>query len=171
MTSRITRRYNEDFKKNAVSTLLRPQSPGLSAIARKFNIPTGTLYSWKLKYANSSNMKNNNKKIKKWSPEQKLEIILKTSSMSNNELGEYLRSNGLHSCDINSFKEEFLSSLNAKISTSKTTSTPEVSKLKKNNKALERDLTRTKKALAEQSARIILLKKSHEIWGDPEEEE
>lgn len=160
--------YTESFKENAVRKLVGPGSPGLNATARKIGLPASTLYGWKKKYAMHSSMKNNNKGSKVWTPEQKLEVVMKAFSMSENELGEYLRSNGLYSSDLDAFREECLSGLKSK---GRPKLDPEVVGLRKEKKTLERDLKRTEKALAEQSARIILLKKSHEIWGDPEDEE
>jgi len=161
--------YTEDFKKNAVETLLRPGSGGLSVTSRKLNIPDTTLIGWKKKYGNISSMKKSkNKSNNDWTPEQKLEAIAKTYSMNENELGEYLRANGLYSSDLESFKTDALNGFKSK---GRPKLDPEVIELRKEKKLLKRDLKRNQKALAEQSARIILLKKSHEIWGEPEEDE
>ena len=81
--------YTEDFKKNAVETLLRPGSGGLSVTSRKLNIPDTTLIGWKQTDGNISSMKKSkNKSNNDWTPEQKLEAIAKTYSMNENELGE-----------------------------------------------------------------------------------
>jgi transposase-like protein len=157
--------YSDDFKKNAVETLLRPNSGGLRATSRKFNIPDSTLFGWKKKYAINDSMK---KTKNDWSPEQKLEALIKTASMNQEELGKYLRSNGLHSSDLENFKKSYIEGVSAK---GRPTLDPEIVALRKKNKALDKNLKRNQKALAEQSARIILLKKSHEIWGTPEEDE
>jgi len=161
--------YSEDFKQNAVKKLLSPGSGGLRATAVKMGIPQSTLFGWKEKYAKNSTMKKSkNKTIADWTAEEKLDAIIKTASMNEHELGEYLRSNGLHSSDLESFKKEFLTGVKAK---GRPVVTQEVVKLRKKNKALEKNLKKKDKALAEYSARVILLKKSHEIWGDPEDEE
>lgn len=83
------------------------------------------------------------------------------------ELGIFLRENGLHSFQLEAFKDEMLNSLNPK-AFSKTDN--QLNELKKKNKELENQLARTQSALAEYSARVILLKKSQEIWGDQEVE-
>lgn len=161
--------YNEGFKRSAVEKLFRPTSLGLSDVARELGIPTTTLFGWKKKYANHSIMKKTKEERKRdWSPEEKLDAIIKTSSMSEHELGEYLRVNGLHTSDLERFREESLSGFKSK---GRPRLDPELIGLRKEKKILERSLKRTEKALAEQSARIILLKKSHEIWGEPEDEE
>lgn len=162
-----TSAYSEEFRMNALQKLLSPGSPGLREIAENIGIPWSTLYSWKRKYASKTPMKKN-KRIENWSLEQKLEAVVKTSSMSENELGEYLRGNGLHSSDVESFKMEFLKTASEK---GRPKLDPEVARLRTQNKTLERELKRKDTALAEYCARVILLKKSHEIWGDPEEGE
>jgi transposase-like protein len=164
----LNKTYSKAFKLNAVEQLLAANSGGLTATACKIGIPNSTLNVWKKKYGSESTMKNSNKKIDDWTPEQKLEAINKTYSMSENELGEYLRATGLYSSDLENFKSEVLNGFKSK---GRPKLDPEVSELRKQNKRLERDLKNKDKALAEYSARVILLKKSHEIWGTPEDEE
>ena len=159
--------YSESFKKNAVEKFLSSNSGTLKSTADKLGVPISTLYGWKHKYANITSM-TKSKKIKNYSPEQKLEILIKTSSMTEPELGTYLRSEGMLSSDLELFKSDLISSVPAK---GRPKLDPEVIAIRKDNKLLKRDLKKTQRALAEQSARIILLKKSHEIWGVPEDDE
>jgi transposase-like protein len=175
MSSGQTTSYSEAFKANAIKALLQPDSGGLAKTARKFNIAPSTLFGWKKKCANQSSMKNQkqpSKNATKCSPEEKLNAVIKTGSMSANEMGEFLRANGLHSNDLIIFKEEILTGVKTnQIGKGRPKIDPEITELRKSKKNLERSLKRTESALAEQSARIILLKKSHEIWGEPEDEE
>ncbi len=166
---RTIQNYTESFKKNAVKKLLMDGSAGVTEIASKLDIAPSTLFGWKKKYANQSIMKKTkNKTIDDWMPEQKLETLLKTANLGEHELGEYLRSNGLHSSDLEAIKTEFIAALPTK---GRPKLDPEVVELRKQKKALQKDLKKKNIALAEYSARVILLKKSHVIWGDPEDEE
>ena len=116
-------------------------------------------------------MKKHKSKVKSkntWSPEEKLEAIINQKVMSENEFGEYLRANGLHSVDVDNFKTEYLELLSTKKENKQNS---EILDLRKEKKELERDISRKDKALAEMSARIVLLKKSHLLWGAPEEDE
>jgi transposase len=160
--------YSELFKQRAVQQSLLPGSPGLNATANKIGIPTSTLFDWKKKYANNVSMKKTKSVAGSWTPEKKLQVIIETSSLSENELGEYLRKHGLHSSDIKEWKEECLSGFKSRGRPKKD---PEFFELRKEKKDLERDLRRKEKALAEMSARVILLKKSQEIFGEIEEDE
>ena len=177
MSSRTITSYSKDFKANAVKALFQKDSEGLASTARKYNIATSTLFGWKEKYANESSMENKILKIARksttnLSPEKKLDTIIKTGAMSANEIGKFLRENGLHSNDLILFKEEIIAGVKANHkSKGRPKADPEVAELRVSNKSLKRSLNRTESALAEQSARIILLKKSHEILGKPEDDE
>ncbi len=165
------RTFSEDFKKTVIQKLLVPDSPGPSKIAEEFGIHDSTLYNWKQKYAKSLIMKNSkNSNVKDLSAEQMLEAIIKTASMDEQEFGEYLRSNGLHSSDLEGFKAEFIN-LKKEKKRGRPQLDPELVTLRKEKIQMERNLRRNEKALAEYAARVILLKKSHEIWGTNEDDE
>lgn len=156
----------EEFKRSAVKKLLT-SNQGLNATARNIGIAPSTLYGWKKKYAKHMPMKKK-KNVSNWTPEQKLEAVIKTASMSEQELGEFLRSNGLHSTDLESFKKDCLPSASNK---GRPRLDPEVVKLRNEVKALTKNLRRKDATLSEYAARVVLLKKSHEIWGTKEEDE
>jgi len=136
----------------------------LVSLAQEHDLPVSTLYGWKQKYAKRAGMSKSNK----WTPERKLEAIIKTASMSENELGEYLRKNGLHSSDLEQWKNDFYGSQKAPGRPKKD---PELLRLEGNEKKLKKELRRKERALAEMSARVVLLKKSHEIFGGDEDDE
>ena len=120
--------------------------------------------NWKKTYANLEPMKES----KDWTPEKKLQIIAQTLSMTEHELGEFLRANGLHSAELEEWKQNFYSSQKT---VGRPKLDPELVALRAEKKSLTSDLKRKDKALAEMSARIILLKKSRLIWGDGEDDE
>jgi len=161
--------YNTDFKEMAVRKLLLPGAPTLTEVAREIGISPSTLFGWKQKYVNGSGMKSKkSKSAKNWTAEQKLKAVAETLSLSENELGEYLRKNGLHSSDLQEWKDQFLKSQKG---AGRPKKDPEIFQLKKKEKELQRELRRKDKALAEMSARVILLKKSHAIFGVDEDDE
>ena len=166
----ICRVYSEGFKKAAVQKALSSSTLSISGTARHLGIPTSTLFQWRDKYANSSVMKqtNNRTSVKDWTAEEKLEAIIKTTKMSENELGEYFRSKGLNSYDLETFKNDYIASSKPR---GRPKLDPEIVQLRSDNKELKKDLNKKDKALAEMSTRVILLKKSRLLWGDPEDEE
>jgi trans-2-enoyl-CoA reductase len=88
--------------------------------------------------------------------------------MNENEIGEFLRSNGLHANELEEWKQLFYSALKP---VGRPKLDPELVELRADKKELEKDLKRKDKALAEMSARVILLKKSHLLFGVNEEDE
>lgn len=123
-----------------------------------------SIRKWIEAYAKTPSMK----KSKEWTPESKLEAIIKTATMNENQLGEYLRTNGLHSSQIEQWKQDIYSSQK---SAGRPKVDPELVELRSKEKELSKDLKRKDRALAEMSARIVLLKKSRLIWGESEEDE
>lgn len=160
--------YSKEFKDAAVKKYLS-STTSYPKLSESLGVSCSTLHKWVKEYGRVSPMKNpKTKNPDKWSPEKKLEAIIKTAAMNDDDFGEYLRSNGLHSDDLERFKNSFIESQNSK---GRPKLDPELVALRKENKTLDKSLRRNQKALAEQSARIILLKKSHEIWGTDEDDE
>lgn len=132
--------------------------------AEKNGIHHTSIRNWIKSYASTSGMKKSND----WTPEKKLEVIIKTAAMTENQRGEFLRSNGLHSSELEQWKQDFYSSQQA---AGRPRVDPEVIKLRNKEKELSKDLRRKDRALAEMSARVILLKKNHLIFGETEDDE
>jgi transposase len=141
-----------------------PGGPSISETSEKIGVHHTSIRNWMKTYGNLPGMK----KSKEWTPEAKLEAIVKTSTMGENELGEYLRANGLHSTEIEQWKQDFYGSQK---SAGRPKLDPELAELRNKEKELSKDLRRKDRALAEMSARIVLLKKSRLIWGDNEDDE
>lgn len=161
-------RYSEGFKSAAIKRHLLPGGPSLTELSRELGMHVTTIKYWRDKYGKQFSMGSSNKTSKKLSPEEILKIINETSSLSENDLGKYLREKGLHASDIDQWKQSFFDSQKT-VGRAKLDS--EVVSLRKDKKELECNLRRKDKAMAELSARVILLKKSHKIFGVKEDDE
>ena len=155
--------YSEEFKQSIIQKSLLPGGPSLRSLALNNGLIPTTVYSWKYKYANHSKMKKS-----KRTAEQRLQIIIETSSLSESQLGEYLRKNGLHSSDIDIWTKEFLSGVKT---VGRPKLDPELEKSKNKEKELQKNLRRKDKALAEMAARVILLKKTQLLYVGEEDDE
>jgi transposase len=156
--------YSPEFKQSIVQKILMPGGPSIAETSEKTGVHHTSIRNWLKTYANVRGMK----KTKEWTPEAKLKAIAETLTMSENELGEYLRANGLHSTEIEQWKQDFYG---AQKSAGRPKLDPELVELRNKEKELSKDLRRKDRALAEMSARIVLLKKSRLIWGDNEDDE
>jgi transposase len=157
-------RHSTAFKESIIKKICLPGGPTIMQISKELGIHHVTIRNWMKIYANISIMKDSND----WTPERKLEAIIKTASMNENELGEFLRANGLHSKAIEEWKHDIYI---AQRPVGRPKLDPELVELRAKEKELSRDLKRKDKALAEMSARIILLKKSNLFFGGTEDDE
>ncbi len=157
-------RYSPEFKQSAVQKISTPGGPSVAQLAKDLGVHYTSVYAWVKEHANLTSMK----KSKEWTPEAKLEAIIKTATMNENELGEFLRANGLHSTEIDQWKKDIYS---AQKSAGRPKLDPELALLRAKEKELSKDLKRKDRALAEMSARVILLKKSRLLFGETEEDE
>jgi transposase-like protein len=157
-------KYSADFKQSIVQKILMPGGPTIMQTSEKIGVHHASIRNWVKSYGNRSGMKKTNE----WTPEKKLQAIAHTLSMSEKELGEFLRANGLHSSDLEQWKQDFYSSQQT---VGRPKNDRELNQLRAKEKELSKELRRKDRALAEMSARVILLKKSHAIFGEPEDDE
>ena len=162
----MSKHYSQELKNAALEKLLSPNKQSLYKVSETMGIPASTLYGWKQSCGNTRSMKKN-KKFASYTREQKFDLLLKTSAMSENERGVFLRENGLHSDDLTNLREEIIKGPEAP---KNPTVPPETIELRRTLHKLENELKRKDRALSEFAARVILLKKSQEIWGDPEDD-
>jgi transposase-like protein len=160
----VKKNHSPEFKESVVQKISMPGGPSIMEMSEKMGIHHSTIRRWISIYANTNPMK----KSKEWTPEAKLKAIAETLNMTDDQLGEYLRTNGLYSSDLDQWRQDFYSSQK---SSGRPKLDPEIVELRTKEKELSKDLKRKDRALAEMSARIVLLKKSRLIWGDAEEDE
>lgn len=165
----MSKQYSQGFKASIVQKMLLPGAPSASQLSKELGISQTSLSRWAREYGKNAPMSKRKKNPPhSWPAEKKLQAVIETSSMSEQELGDYLRKQGLHSSDLKEWKEQCMSGFKG---AGRPRKDPEVRDLRKANKELEKDARRKDKALAEMSARIVLLKKSRLIWGDSEDDE
>ncbi len=160
----MRRSFTADFKQGVVKRILLPGGPSISEVSKELEIGYNSINSWIKKYGIQGVMSNS----ENMSPEKKLQAVIEISSLSEKELGTYLRKNGLNIEEIETWKSDFYQSQRGPGRPKKD---PELKAAQKNQKNLERDIRRKDKALAEMTARIVLLKKSHLLWGVDEDDE
>jgi hypothetical protein len=100
----------------------------------------------------------------KWAPEAKLKAVVETTNLDESALGAYLRRAGLYSNQVADWRAEILKQFAMK---------PLFKRDERDDhiRALEREILRKDKALAEASALLILEKKVALIWGRKSEAE
>ena len=105
-----------------------------------------------------------------YSAEQRFFIVIETATMSERELAEYCRSKGLFVDDVKTWRAL---SIKAQSTTSASMSHKENKLLRDERrkvKALEKELARKDKALAETAALLVLREKFNALWEINEED-
>jgi len=150
-------------KKLALSPL------SLRQFAKQEGIGFSTLYSWKTQFHINPDRDPSTVNPEKWTPDEKFAVVLETVSLSEIELGEYCRSNGLYPEQVKVWK---LSCIQGNMTNNEQKKQTELDSKsdKKRIKELERELRRKDKALAEAAAILVLRKKLNALWEEDEDE-
>jgi len=172
--------YSEPFKEKMVQKMAGPNGTSATSLSEEVGVPQGTLSRW-LKQAStvpavSSRKKTTRKKKKKgrtnttgkrpqaWSAEAKLQAVVESAELSDDELGEFLRRKGLHEAQLEEWRRQTIEALAPQRRRAKVS--PEVKRIRE----LEKELLRKDRALAEAAALIVLKKKALAIWGDEDDD-
>lgn len=157
--------HSDEFKDAIRLKILNRNGKSMHEVCEDEGVKYSTAFNWVHGRVKTGDMKKQ-KSVGKYSAEQKLKILIDTGALSEAELGVYLRAQGLFSAQLVEWKKEILVSMAG----------PKKSNLKKDTrdqkiKALEKNLLRKDKALAEASALLILQKKVNLIWGESDEDD
>jgi len=105
----------------------------------------------------------NPKRPNYWSAEDKLKVVVEAASLDDEQLGAFLRKKGLHHAHLDQWRSQMLDGLQNGFSKKKAKQKNDAAK---RIRALEKEVNRKDKALAETAALLVLKKKVQEIWGD-----
>jgi transposase len=100
------------------------------------------------------------------SREEKLNIVITSSALGEEEINQLCRKQGLYPHHINQWKADFLSE---KPVGGRSQSQASMKSLRAENKALKKELNRKDKARAETAALLVLHKKVSSIWANDED--
>lgn len=168
-------KYTEAIKASVLTKALAANAPGVIELAKEFNIPKATIYTWLINMRNKNSKKEQTRqRPKDCSPAFKLQAVMDTLGKSEEEQSAYCRAQGIYYDHIVAWRQQIMESLGAG------TSTEDKAKDKENKaenqriqdemKALKSDLKRKDKALAEVTALLVLKKKANLLWGEIEDD-
>ena len=159
-------KYSIAFKKASVKRFVES---GLSfkLFSEQEGIPNSCIHKWHTdlhKPGIPQEMSSTNSG--EWTAEEKFSAVLDTAKLSEIELSEYCREQGLFPEQVKQWKNDFLKG-NAPKSPKQEASERKADKLKINQ--LQRELNRKDKALAEAAALLVLRKKLNAYWEADED--
>lgn len=169
--------YSEAFKSKMVQRMTGPRARSATALAPEVGVPQPTLSRW-LRAAQAKVVvmpkdpaqvttpspepaPKAPKRPEDWSAEERLRAVLESARLTDDELGAFLRREGLHEATLKQWRASALEGLGPQRSTRAE---------QKRIQELEKQLRRKDKALAEAAALLVLQKKVHAIWGDGDDD-
>jgi transposase len=164
--------YAPGFKANVVRRLTGPSAVTATALAKELGLSQPTLSRWVSRWVREASslrrMSDEKKQVKakspaQWTAAEKLRVIGAAAALSDEELGEFLRREGIHKAQLDEWRAAAAAGLEKPRKESK--ASPEAKRVKQ----LEKELRRKEKALAEAAALLVLKKKAQEIWGDEDD--
>jgi transposase len=172
--------YPDMFKNTMIQKMTGPDAISATALSKQVDVPQSTLSKWLRmagvgpSYAFPNNSYEYSKMAKitdskrpnDWSAEDKLKVVMEACSLDDEQLGAFLRSKGLHQTHLDQWRSQMLNALQNGSSKKKSR---RKSVDAKRIRALEKELNRKDKALAETAALLVLKKKVQQIWGDEDD--
>jgi transposase-like protein len=168
------KRHTTTFKLHAVEKAqMRGSDQSIAEIAEHHHIGYSTLTRWMQEVKEgklteeSPEASPKNKRPQQWTIEEKLQGLIDTERLSEQDKSRYCRRHGIYVHQLEDWKK----ALKDKQSNSNDSLLRnEIRELKAQNKRLEKELARKEKALAEAAALIVLKKKAHALL-DPDAED
>ena len=154
--------YSESFRGKMVQRMLGPNAKSATALAEEVGIHQPTLSRW-LRDALmlAGTMTNKKGTTSKRIGSEKLRIVCAASQLKDDELGAFLRREGLHDHELGRWRALMLAALEEVVPKKRAGPSQEARELV----TVQRDLRRKDKALAEITALLVLKKKADAIWG------
>lgn len=163
--------YSKGFKARMIQRMSGPDSISATRLAKEVGVSQNTLSRWLRELGEGKRMKRNGHVTEErpvrpedLPPIEKLRLVMEASTLSEDDLGEFLRRNGIHGTQLERWRQAALGALEAPKARRRTKS-PEAKRVQQ----LEREIDRKDKALAEVTALLALKKKLEALMGDGDE--
>ena len=157
--------YSPNQKDALVRKLLQPNAPSALLLSKQIGISQTTLSRW-LREAKKKEDTTIAKRPIDWTAEERFQAVMETNSLSSDEVGVYVRKNGITKQQLTEWKNDCIQAMGGRLGRKPDT---EKRDLKREIKELHREVRRKDKALAETAALLVLKKKVQALWGDDED--
>jgi len=162
--------YTEGFKRQMIQKMLGPPARSANSVSREVGGPHyTTLSQWRRDAVTIKGMgkrQSGEKSTRSWTAAEKMDVLNKSASLSEDELGAFLRERGIYEAQLGQWRAEAVGGLSGETGSNELSTQLNIER--KKVKELERELRRKEKALAEAATLLVLQKKVQAIWGDGE---
>ena len=170
--------YTESFKAKMVQRMAAPHAISAISLSKEVGVSQSQLSRWLRTARNVIPMPKDpiSERVVKTigtarSASEKVRLVMAAAALSVDELGTFLRREGVHEAELEQWRAAVLEGGQAALEggggVPRASSRPGDTR---RIKELERELRRKDKALAETAALLVLQKKVREIWGDADDD-
>ena len=163
-------RYSPERKEAVFKKMMAPHNRSLRELASEEGISEATLYNWRKEArAKGLLMPDGDSGPEGWSARDKFAAVMESAALNDQQTAEYCRRKGLYPHQLEQWRQaceaanDWDRHSTLKLKAEQKTSRQRI-------KALEKELQRKDKALAEAAALLVLQKKVQAIWGESEDE-
>jgi transposase len=170
--------YAENVKARMVRRMLGPDRVTATSLSEETGISQATLSRWRLAAVSIKGVSSTKTPVpppteaadttqrrpQDWTALERAQAVLAASTLGEDELGEFLRRQGVHREQLDAWKDALEEAL-AQPQRGRRSSVDA-----KRIKELEREVARKDKALAETAALLVLKKKMSLLWGDEDDD-
>ena len=159
--------YAEGFKARMIERMTGAEGISATALAKEVGVAQPTLSKWCRDASTLSSMTKQKKSSsvpRGWSWEKKLRVVSDASCLRDEELGAFLRREGVHEAQLIEWRAQVQAAF---ASPTRRNHKPSLEAVE--IRTLKKDLDRKNKALAEVTALLALSKKVQELWGDEDD--
>ncbi len=162
--------YSESFKKKMVQRMLLSNGPSATALSKEVGVPQSSLSRWLKTLGRVDSVPNNNEESRgprrpeDWPVAERLRVVAEAEKLSDEQLGEFLRREGLHEETL----EGWQAAVHAALAPASSRASARADK--KRIEKLEKQLARKERALAAANAVVALQKKVHALLGDADDD-
>lgn len=158
------RTYSRELKEQLVKKLLLEGGPSVAALSRETGVGESTLFAWKKRFREQGSLASvalAPGPVGGAGNRDKLGAVIATATMNAVERSAYCREHGLHVEQVDAWRQAF----EAADLRSGPTGRLELTRARQRVHALEKELCRKDRALAEVAALLALSKKAQALWG------
>jgi transposase len=160
--------YTSGFRERMLQRMTGPMAASATVLARETGVSQQTLSRWRAAAPTVPPMNTQQpsdskapKSPRQWTAEEKLAAVQATAALREQELGAFLRERGLHAAQLESWRAAVKDALTAR-GPKRAGASQEAQRIR----ALEKELLRKDRALAEVTALLALRKKLEALLGD-----
>ena len=160
--------FSPELKESMVRRLIAPGAPSPDKLALETGIGKTTLWRWRKEALADMPSKKKKQRPNSRSSADKLRLVLDSQGLEGQELGAFLRKEGVHLTDLEQWKEQMLEGLDSAPARTRQ-ERQRTKKAERKAQALAAELRRKEAALAETAALLVLSKKARRLLGDEDD--